>query len=93
MKPMIREDTWPYIEKYLRRVPEVLDKIPTFQEALAERELSGQQQMLLHALRHKFGDIPATLINRLEATTDAIQLTQWLDQTLDATTMAELDLT
>ncbi len=101
MKTMIREDTWPYIEEYLRTVPEVLEKIPTFQEALAEREqrgeqrgeVSAQQQMLLHVLRHKFGDIPATLINRIKATTDATQLTQWLDQTLDATTMAELDLT
>lgn len=92
MKTMIREETWPYIEEYLRTVPEVLDKIPTFQEALAERELSGQQQMLLHALRHKFGAIPAALINRIEATTDAMQLTQWLDQTLDANTIAELDL-
>jgi len=92
MKTMIREETWPYIEEYLRSVPEVLDKIPTFQEALDERELSAQQQMLLHVLRHKFGEIPVAIVNRIEATTDTAQLTQWLDQTLDAPTLDELDL-
>ncbi|MEZ4866330.1 MAG: hypothetical protein R3C14_33745 [Caldilineaceae bacterium] len=95
MKPMIREETWPYIAEYLRSVPEVLEKLPTFQEALDEREQRGEQrarqQTLLLLLEHKFGAIPAAIRSQIDHTTDLSQLDQWLLQVMDRDTLAAID--
>ena len=99
MKTMIREDTWPYIEEYLRRVPEVLDKIPTFQDALDEREHQGEQrgelnarrQTLLLLLEHKFGAIPETIRTHIDRTADLAQLDRWLIQVMDRDTLSAID--
>lgn len=52
--------------------------------------LLAQRQTLLHILHHKFGDIPAALRQQIETTTNANQLTLWLDQALDAPSLAAL---
>jgi len=91
MKPMIREETWPYIEEYLRSVPEVLDKIPTFQDALAERELKARRQTLLLLLEHKFGAIPAAVRTHIDRTADPAQLDRWLLQVMDRDTLTAID--
>ena len=94
MKTMIREDTWPYIEEYLRSVPEVLDKIPTFQDALDEREqrgeLNARRQTLLLLLEHKFGAIPDAIRAQIDRTTDLAQLDQWLLQVMDSNRLADI---
>lgn len=94
MKPMIREDTWPYIDQFLQATPEALLKVPTFREALAESERRGvqrgEQQTLMYILRHRFGEIPDPIIQRIEAATDPDQLKRWIDQALDVSTLAEI---
>ena len=108
MKMVISEETWPYIDQFFREMPEALQKLPTFREALDESKAEGeargeargeaegalrtQRQTLLHILRHKFGELPANVTQRIEATADLTQLVRWLDQALDATDLAELAL-
>lgn len=36
MKVTVREETWPVIDEFFRKVPEALQKLPTLQEALEE---------------------------------------------------------
>lgn len=67
MKMVISEETWPYIDQFFREMPEALQKLPTFREALDESkaageaagERSGMRQGLLAAielgLELKFG--------------------------------------
>ena len=107
MKPMIHEETWPYIDEYLRKVPEVLQKLPTFQDALAASEERGEQrgeqrgeelgalharrQTLLSLLQHKFGPLPAAVVEQVNATTNLTRLDQWLLQVLDADHLTAID--
>lgn len=95
MKTMIREETWPYIEAYLRNTPEVLDKIPIFQAALREREqrgeLNARRQTLLLLLEHKFGAIPAAIHTHIDHTADLAQLGRWLLQVMDRDALTAID--
>lgn len=99
MKPMIHEETWPYIDEYLRTMPEVLQKLPTFQDALTASEERGEQLGALHArrqtllslLQHKFGPLPAAMVEQVNATTKLTQLDHWLLQVLDAPDLTAID--
>ena len=103
MKPMIHEETWSYIDEYLRKVPEVLQKLPTFQDALAASEERGEErgeqlgalharrQTLLSLLQHKFGPLPAAVVEQVNATTNLTRLDQWLLQVLDADHLTAID--
>lgn len=103
MKLQIREDTWPYIDEFFRTIPEAMSKVSTFQEALEEAmeesekrgeqrgEQRGKQQSILQVLEHKFGPLPANVIQAIEATHDIEQLTHWLDQALDSVSLADFD--
>ncbi len=79
-------------------MPEALQKLPSFRDALDESKAEGeaegvlhtQRQTLLHILRHKFGELPANVTRRIEETADLAQLVRWLDQALDATALADL---
>ena len=70
MKMVISEETWPYIDQFFREMPDALQKLPTFREALdesnAEGERSGMRQGLLAAielgLELKFGTAGLALL-------------------------------
>lgn len=89
MKLEIREETWPYIDRYFKEVPEDMMKLPTFREMLAESRRSGiilnQHNTLLRLLEHKFGSVPTPLRQQIESCDDSAQLDLWLDQILAAT--------
>ena len=95
MKTMIREETWPLIDQFLRETPEAMGKLPTFQEALDESKRQGyllnQQHTLLHILQHKFAAIPDSIIQLVQTTDDLAQLEQWLDQVLDSKSLTEIN--
>ncbi|MEZ4868074.1 MAG: hypothetical protein R3C14_42490 [Caldilineaceae bacterium] len=95
MELTIHEETWPYIDEFFRKVPEAMQKVPTFQEALEASEHRGavhnQQQTLLLVLRHRFGVVPNRLSQLIEATYDLGQLAQWLEQALDANSLGAMD--
>ncbi|MFN8486933.1 MAG: hypothetical protein U0350_05020 [Caldilineaceae bacterium] len=102
MELTIHEDTWPYIDEFFRNVPEALHKLPTLQEVLAENariaerrgerrgELHSQQQTLMLILRHKFGMLPDHVGKVIEATDNEELLKKWLEQALDADSLAEI---
>ena len=93
MKLEIREETWPYIDRYFKEVPEDMMKLPTFREMLAESQREGervgkllnQHNTLLRLLEHKFGSVPTPLRQQIESCDDSAQLDLWLDQILAAT--------
>lgn len=95
MELTIHEETWPYIDEFFRKVPDAMKKVPTFQEALEKSEQSGEQsgvrRTLLLALRHKFEEIPEEVEQLIEATDDLDQLDKWLEQTLDADSLEEIE--
>jgi len=95
MQLQIDEETWPYIDEFFRSVPEALQKVSTVQEALEESEQRGEQrgkqQSILQVLEHKFGPLPANVIQAIEATHDIEQLTHWLDQALDSVSLTDFD--
>lgn len=91
MKVEIREDTWPYIDEFFRSVPEALQKVSTVQEALDEREQRGIRQSILRVLRHKFGALPANVIQMIEAIHNVEQLEQRLERALDSTSLSDFN--
>ena len=114
MELIVHEETWPYIDEFFRSVPEAMQKVPTFQEALEARERAGrregeregkregkregeregtlltQRRTLLRFLRHKFGELPAAVVQLIETTVDSAQLDRWLDQVFEATALADM---
>jgi hypothetical protein len=100
MELTVREDTWPYIDEFFRKVPDAMQKVSTFQEALAESEqrgiqigaLQNQRRTLIHQVRRKFPDVPDGVIQQIEETEDSEQLDTWLDQILFAETLADIGL-
>lgn len=95
MKLQIDEETWPYINEFFRSVPEALQKVPTVQDALDESEQRGEQrgiqQSILRVLQHKFGALPASVVQVIEATHNVEQLEQWLDRALDSSSLTDLN--
>jgi hypothetical protein len=100
---MIREDTWPIIDQFFREMPEAIGKLPTFQEALADRlkegkEIGEQQGALHHAhqtvfrqLQHRFNQVPNGIVQQIEASSSLEQLDQWLDQIIAAKKLEEIE--
>ncbi len=43
MNVKIREETWPYIDRFFRQMPEAFRKLPTFQDALDEKGRQSQK--------------------------------------------------
>lgn len=97
MKTMIREETWPLIDQFLRETPEAMGKLHTFREALEESKQQGivvtQQRTLQHLLRHKFGAIPDSIVQAIQMTENIAKLEEWFDQALDATKLADVNFT
>ncbi|MEZ4731835.1 MAG: hypothetical protein R3E79_32340 [Caldilineaceae bacterium] len=99
MQLQIREDTWPYMDEFFRTIPEAMQKVTTFREALEESKKQGErqgeqrgvQQSVLHVLQHKFGELPTEVVYVIETTADLERLEQWLEQALDSDALADLD--
>ena len=99
MKYQIREETWPLIDQFFQEMPESIEKLPTFQEALAETHkqsvqqgaLSNEHRLVLRQLRRKFSHIPTGLVQHIEATSDIERLDHWLDQIILANELADID--
>lgn len=92
MTVKIREDTWPYIDRFLREVPEAFQKLPTFREVLDEKEQQTQRRILVRQLRRRFPQAPETVVQRIEATKSMDVLDHWLDEIIMANDFAETEL-
>ena len=74
---------------------EVFDMGKTIAEDLREEgvqvgELRNQRRVLVKALRHKFGKIPAATVKRIEATEQFDLLDRWFEQALAAKKLGEI---
>lgn len=74
---------WQQLDRYLGQ--QTGPPTPVTAAALQEKH-----QTLLHVLRHKFGTLPVAIVQRIETTSDADQLNQWLDQALDAASLGAI---
>jgi len=96
MKPTIHESTRPYIDQFFRTMPEEMWKMPTFREALKEKQRYGQyqgaQRMLLNQLRRKFAQIPESVVQKIESTKNLEQLNDWAIQIMTAESLADMGL-
>lgn len=86
IQPQIPDEAWPYMDRYLQSIPQNLWKLPTFDQALAER----QQRTLIRQLRRKFKQVPNSVVQKIEATDDQEQL--WLDLVIEANSLTEMGL-
>jgi hypothetical protein len=99
MKYQIREETWPVIDQFFREMPEAIGKLPTFQDALASTQkqsalksaLSTTHRIVVRQLRRKFAQVPNSIVQQIETTSDMEQLDNWLDQIVSANELAEID--
>jgi hypothetical protein len=57
----------------------------------AQAAMAEQRQALIHVLHHKFGELPSAIVNRITATVDPKQITQWLDEALNADALVEIN--
>ncbi|EDN65655.1 hypothetical protein BGP_1879 [Beggiatoa sp. PS] len=100
MKPTIHESTRPYIDQFFRTMPEEMWKMPTFREALEEKQrhaqengqYQGAQRMLLNQLRRKFAPIPESVVQKIESTKNLEQLDGWAIKIMTAKSLAEMGL-
>ncbi|MEK8020040.1 MAG: hypothetical protein VSS75_024465 [Candidatus Parabeggiatoa sp.] len=96
MKPTIHESTRPYIDQFFRTMPEEMWKMPTFREALEDKQRYGQYQgvqiTLLNLLRHKFAQIPESVVQKIESTKNLEQLNDWAIQIMTAESLADMGL-
>lgn len=108
MPVKIREDTWPYIDRFFNQMPEAFQKLPTFRDALDESQRIAmeegqrlgqrlgsqrtQQRILVRQLRRKFSQVPEPIVQRIETTESIDLLDRWLDEILMADDLAETEL-
>jgi hypothetical protein len=96
---MIREDTWPIIDQFFREMPEAIGKLPTFQEALTDSLKQGEKQgalnnehrLVLGQLQRRFNQVPKSIVQQIEASSDFEQLDQWLDQIIAAKELEDIE--
>ncbi|MEN8217915.1 MAG: hypothetical protein ABFS56_16415 [Pseudomonadota bacterium] len=72
-------------------MPEAIGKLPTFQEALMASEQRGVRHTLIRQLQRKFTTVPESVKQQIEATSDIEQLDKWLDQTISAPKLTEIE--
>lgn len=106
MKYKLKPEVVLQFDELLRDRPELMWEMPTFREAVeqashiaalrADREgekrgkLQEKQHSLTLLLQHKFPDLPAAVIARIQATNDLVRLEQWTLQILTARTWQEM---
>jgi len=61
-------------------------------EGRTEAAIETRQQTLVRQLHRRFGDVPASAVSAVEATTDVDQLDTWLDRLVTARTLDELEI-
>jgi len=61
-------------------------------EGRTEAAVGTRQQTLVRQLRRRFGDVPAEVVNTVQATSDVDQLDDWLDRLVTADTLDELEI-
>ena len=61
-------------------------------EGRTEAAIETRQQTLVRLLRRRFGDVPASAVSAVEATTDVERLDTWLDRLVTASTLDELEI-
>lgn len=61
-------------------------------EGELEGEIKGKMEILLRQLRHKFGPLPGSFVQRLEAIDDTAVLDELGDQVLTAVTLDDITL-
>ncbi|KHD08867.1 hypothetical protein PN36_18525 [Candidatus Thiomargarita nelsonii] len=91
MKHQIREETWPVIDQFFREMPEAIGKLPTFQDALAQSTLNNEHRIVLRQLNRKFTQVPKSIVQHIETSSDIDQLDNWLDQIILAKELADID--
>ncbi len=52
----------------------------------------ARRQILLRLLRKRFGELPQTVVNAVEATEDVKQLDAWLERFVTAKTLAQMGI-
>ncbi|RKZ49307.1 MAG: hypothetical protein DRR16_33645 [Candidatus Parabeggiatoa sp. nov. 3] len=92
MKPTIHESTRPYIDQFFRTMPEEMWKMPTFREALEDKQRYGVQTTLLNQLCRKFAPIPESIVQKIESTKNLEQLNNWTIQIITAESLADMGL-
>ncbi len=104
MPVKIREDTWSYINSFLKEVPEGFKELSSFRDVLQEKERvawregeqigaqRAQQRMLVRQLRRKFPQAPEAVVQRIEATESIEVLDRWLDEIIMANDLADTEL-
>lgn len=75
----------------MKQIEKILGRQASQPASAEEARLMGQRQMLIHVLRHKFGELPLSILRQVETTMDANQLNRWLDKALDAQTLDPRD--
>jgi len=72
---------------------EVREMMTIYEERGIEKGLSqGKREMLLHQLRLKFGDVPETVVQKIEHVEDPEQLDELSGRLLFANSLEEMDL-
>ncbi len=90
MKPTIHEDTWRSLDQFLRKRPDKMKALSTFQDALTASQMYGQQRILIRLLRRKFASVPENVVQKIESTDDIELLDNWLDQIIVADSLAKI---
>jgi len=75
----------------LHQLETYLGESPSHSTSPAQAAVVEKRQALIHVLNHKFGELPSTIVNRITATVDQRQITQWLDEALAADALGEID--
>jgi len=85
LKPVIKPETWGYIEEFFKEIPEI-----------ESGKVDNQRTMLIRLLRRKFTNSDEELldpmIKKIEESEDTDMLDQWFDQIFDANALHELKL-
>jgi len=73
-------------------MPEEMWKMPTFREALEDKQRYGVQTTLLNQLCRKFAPIPESIVQKIESTKNLEQLNNWTIQIITAESLADMGL-
>ncbi|MCS6861579.1 MAG: DUF4351 domain-containing protein [Abditibacteriales bacterium] len=76
------------LAELMRRRRKQGEELTVLEELIVERE----QAIILRLMRHKFGDVPEAIVNRLRAITDEETLEALADRVLDATFLSDMGL-
>lgn len=79
------------LQALLHQLETYLSEAPSQSTSSTEVAVMEQREALIHVLQHKFGELPATVLERIAVTVDRSQINTWLDGAVDADTLADVD--